>query len=236
MVAIVCQVMGRPKEHGAETKARLIAAAGELLSQEGPEALSIRRLADAVGTTTRAVYSVFGGKDGLISAMYLEMADTLAERHFAVRRDEDPIAELLLLAHAYREAALEHPHLYPLVVGRPVPGFTPLPEAKARARGGLVRVHDAIDRAIAQKRIVGREREAVVNEVWALLHGLASLEIAGALGSSRDARSVWNDAVSSILSGFATKPSDRDEVVGQRTAAVSEPPPSSRRNVRRRRA
>jgi hypothetical protein len=117
-----------------------------------------------------------------------------------------------------------------------VPGFTPLPEAKARARGGLVRVHDAIDRAIAQKRIVGREREAVVNEVWALLHGLASLEIAGALGSSRDARSVWNDAVSSILSGFATKPSDLIAVVGQRTAAVSEPPPSSRRNARRRRA
>ncbi|MFO0562399.1 MAG: TetR/AcrR family transcriptional regulator [Polyangiales bacterium] len=198
--------MGRPKEHGAETRARLIAAAGEILSEEGPEALSIRRLADRIGTTTRAVYSVFGGKDGLISAMYLEMADALAERHFAVPHDEDPIAELLLLAHAYRDAALEHPHLYPLVVGRPVPGFTPLPEAKARARSGLVRVHEAIERAIAQKRIVGRTRDDVVSEVWALLHGLATLEIAGAIGPRARARSLWNDSVSAILIGLASRP------------------------------
>jgi len=194
--------MGRPKEHGEETKGRLLVAAGEILAREGPEALSIRRLADAVGTTTRAVYSLFGGKDGLISAMYLEMGDTLTRRHLEVPSSNDPITELLALAHAYREAVLEHPTLYPLVVGRPVPGFTPLPEAKARARGGLVRVHDAIDRAIAKKKIVGRSREDVVNEVWALLHGLASLEIAGALGPPERARALWDDAVSAILTGM----------------------------------
>jgi AcrR family transcriptional regulator len=198
--------MGRPKEHGEETKARLLAAAGEILANEGPEARSVRRLAEAVGTTTRAVYSLFGGKDGLISAMYLEMADTLTRRHLEVPHDDDPIAELLALAHAYRDAALEHPNLYPLVVGRPVPGFTPLPEAKARARGGLVRVHDAIARAIAKKKIVGRSRDAVVNEVWALLHGLASLEIAGAFGPPKLARPLWDDAVSAILAAFGSRP------------------------------
>lgn len=198
--------MGRPKEHGDHTRARLLASAGDILAREGPEALSIRRLADAVGTTTRAVYSLFGSKDGLISAMYLEMADTLAQRHFDVKRKDDPIVELIALAHAYRDAALQHPNLYPLVVGRPVPGFTPLPEAKARARSGLVRVHDAIDRAIAKKKIIGRNREAVVNEVWALLHGLASLEIAGALGPPRAARALWDDAVTSILTAFAKPP------------------------------
>jgi AcrR family transcriptional regulator len=180
----------------------LLVAAGEILANEGPEALSVRRLADAVGTTTRAVYSLFGGKDGLISAMYSEMGDTLARKHFEVPRHEDPIAELLALAHAYRAAVLEHPTLYPLVVGRPVPGFTPLPEAKARARGGLIRVHDAIDRAIAKKKIVGRSREAVVNEVWALLHGLASLEIAGAFGPPEASRLLWDDAVRAILAGM----------------------------------
>jgi hypothetical protein len=134
--------------------------------------------------------------------MYSEMGDTLARKHFEVPRHEDPIAELLALAHAYRAAVLEHPTLYPLVVGRPVPGFTPLPEAKARARGGLIRVHDAIDRAIAKKKIVGRSREAVVNEVWALLHGLASLEIAGAFGPPEASRLLWDDAVRAILAGM----------------------------------
>lgn len=166
----------------------------------------MRRLADAVGTTTRAVYSLFGGKDGLVSAMYLEMAETLSARHLEVPHDEDPIAELLALAHAYRDAVLEHPNLYPLVVGRPVPGFSPLPEAKARARGGLVRVHDAIERAIAKKRIVARRRDDVVKEVWGLLHGLAMLEIAGALGAPKTARVLWDDAVSAILDGLGSPP------------------------------
>lgn len=198
--------MGRPKEHGEELRERLLATAGEILANEGPEALSIRRLADEVKTTTRAIYSLFGGKDGLVSAMYMQMADALAQRHLDVPRDDNPIAELLALAHAYRRAALEHPNLYPLVVGRPVPGFTPLPEAKARARGGLVRVHDAIERAIAQKKIVGRSRDAVVHEVWALLHGLALLEITGAFGPPSRARPLWDDAVSAILAGFASRP------------------------------
>lgn len=197
--------MGRPREHGEETKGRLLAAAGKILASEGSESLSVRRLAEEVGTTTRAVYSLFGGKNGLLTAMYLEMADTLTQRHLKVPTNEDPITELLALAHAYRDAALQHPNLYPLVVGRPVPGFTPLPEAKARARGGLVRVHDAIERAIRKRLIVGRSRDDVVNAVWALLHGLASLEIAGLFGPPKLARQLWDDAVLAILAGMGSK-------------------------------
>ena len=51
-----------------------------------------------------------------------------------------------------------------------------------------------------------QSRDAVVNEVWALLHGLASLEIAGALGPPEAARPLWDDAVSSILTAFGSRP------------------------------
>ena len=52
--------MGRPREHDAGTAAALLDAAERIVESEGLAALSVRRVADEVGTTTRAVYSLFG--------------------------------------------------------------------------------------------------------------------------------------------------------------------------------
>ena len=175
--------MGRPREHGAETRARLLAAAGRILAAEGLEALSLRRLAEEVGTTTRAVYSLFGGKDGLLSAMYEQMSRTLVRLHRAVPPSGDARSELLALTRAYRASARRHPNLYPLVFGPALPGFTPTKEAVLRARDGLSRVVEAIQRGIAQGHFQGRDADTIAHELWALVHGLASLELGGAFVS-----------------------------------------------------
>ena len=52
--------MGRPKEHDARTAAALLEAAESVVQSDGVDALSVRRVADEVGTSTRAVYSLFG--------------------------------------------------------------------------------------------------------------------------------------------------------------------------------
>ena len=58
--------MGRPRIHDDETRQLLLRAAEAMVAHGGVEALSVRSLAAIVHTTTRAVYSVFGGKDGVI--------------------------------------------------------------------------------------------------------------------------------------------------------------------------
>ena len=58
--------MGRPKEHDDNTRAALRAAAERLVESGGPAALTVRGVAREAGTTTRAVYSVFGSRDGLL--------------------------------------------------------------------------------------------------------------------------------------------------------------------------
>jgi len=198
--------MGRPKEHGAETKAQLLTAAGRILAQEGLEALSIRRLADEVSTTTRAVYSLFGSKDGLVSAMYGQMSDTLVRLHLAVPPSADESAELLLLTLAYRASALQHPNLYPLVFGPPYPGFTPTAEAVADARRGLGRVFETVERGLASGRFRGRTADTITHELWALVHGLASLELGGVLAPKKRADLLWRDAVRGLISAFERGP------------------------------
>jgi AcrR family transcriptional regulator len=203
---MLCQAMGRPKEHDEQTRAQLLEAAGRLLAAEGPAALTVRRLAQEVGTTTRAVYTLFGNKEGLVSVMYQCMADTLVQLHEAVERRTDPVDEILPLTLAYRESALTHPDLYPLIFGNAVPGFRPRPEAIAHARRGFARVLDAFERGRRKRRFVGRSPHAMGHALWALVHGLASLELGGALGPPDEAQALWHDAVSAMVRAFMRAP------------------------------
>src|SRR5262249_643633 len=57
--------MGRPKLHGEATAGALLETAERIVDSEGLEALTVRRVAEGAGTSTRAVYSVYGSKDGL---------------------------------------------------------------------------------------------------------------------------------------------------------------------------
>src|SRR5215813_4673797 len=109
--------MGRPREHGATERAALLEAAAGILGAEGAAAVTVRRVADEAGTTTRAVYALFGDKDGLLRALFVVAAETMRRHHEAVPVQDDPIQELMALAGAYRLAALEQPHLYGLFIG-----------------------------------------------------------------------------------------------------------------------
>lgn len=194
--------VGRPKQHGETTRAQLLSAAGRVLAQEGAVALSLRRVAEEVGTTTRAIYSLFGSKEGLLSAMYDELAEAFGRAHDAVASRSDVLTELLELALAYRRTALAHPNLYPLVVGPAVPGYTPGPDRIERARKGLRRAIEAIERGLEGGTFGGRDANTIAHMLWALLHGLTTLELAGAFGSRRRGEAMWRDAVSSLLSSL----------------------------------
>src|SRR5205807_10516706 len=102
--------MGRPRLHDEATREALLGAAEALVEAGGPGALSVRAAADTIGTSTRAVYSIFGSKEGLLSA--------LAHHPFELRRDElarlpitdDPASEPATAAtHVHRPMALQHP-------------------------------------------------------------------------------------------------------------------------------
>jgi len=186
-------------------RSALLVQAGSLLQQEGPAALSLRRLAADVGTTTRAVYSVFGGKDGLLSAMYRQIGDTLTRLHEAVPEQADPAEELRLLCLAYRESVRRHPTLYPMLFGG-VPGFSPRAEDEEHARRAFLRVLGVLARGIELGVFQGRSARDMGYELWALVHGLAILELRGALGKPRRAVRLWEDATGNLVTGFRKAP------------------------------
>src|SRR4051812_49646806 len=119
------------KSHDADLATRLVDEAGRILSAEGAAALSLRRLATATGTSTMAVYTLFGDKQGLVAAMYRAGFERLgATMAAATQGSDDPLAALADLGYAYRRAALDNPHLYDLMFGRPIASFAPTPADK----------------------------------------------------------------------------------------------------------
>jgi AcrR family transcriptional regulator len=198
--------MGRPKEHGAQTRAALLTAAAELLHAEGAGAVSVRRVAAAVGTSTRAVYSLFDDKDGLLRALSIEVAETMRRHHEAVPASDDPIAEIVELALAYRAAALEKPKLYDLFFGTVTPGASQADPLFALVYRSFERVLRVVRRAIADGVFPGRAEFEIGLNLFALVHGLASLELRGVLGDG--AESVWRQSITGALIGLRQAPAD----------------------------
>ena len=74
-----------------EMSAALIEAAARLIATEGAGALTLRRVADEVGTSTMAIYTHFGGMPELRRAVRQEASARLGERRKAGQPDAGPL-------------------------------------------------------------------------------------------------------------------------------------------------
>ncbi|MEV0647704.1 TetR/AcrR family transcriptional regulator [Phytomonospora sp. NPDC050363] len=194
--------MPRPRNRDyAELRRELVDAGGRLLAEEGPAALSTRRVAQEVGVSTTAVYSLFGDKAGLVREMFLAGFERLAEAFDAVPRTDDPVADLLALGGAYRASARANPHLYELMFGRPVPEFEPDGETGERIRPTFDALVAAVARCVDVGAVKGRPDDVAV-QLNALAHGLSSLELRGALGGAEEAEGVWGRAFGAMVRGL----------------------------------
>ena len=105
--------MARPVKHDASTREALLDAAEALLAGGGPDAVSVRSVADALGVSTRAVYSAFGSKPGLVGALAARGFQALADRVNSLPVTDDPLADLAAAGpQGFRVFALARPHLF----------------------------------------------------------------------------------------------------------------------------
>ena len=193
------------KTHTPELRAALIDEAGKLLRAHGPAAITVRRLARAAGTSTTAIYRLFGDKSGLLEQMYLEGFARLRRRVTAVPTTEDPFEDLRQVGRAYRRAALASPHLYELMFGRPVPGFAPSDDAREVALESFRPVVTAVQRCVEAGRFSSdTDAEVAAHHLWALAHGLVLLEIHRTLPLSRtELARRYEAGISQITAAYA---------------------------------
>jgi AcrR family transcriptional regulator len=157
----------------------LLDAASRLLVAEGPQALTMRRVAGAVGCSTTVLYTAFGSKDGLADALFREGFERLRRRLEAVAPADDPLARLTALAHAYRESALASRSYYGVMFQQAIPGFRPSAASLAAAGASLEVLTDAVRGCMDAGVLRAGDPRTVAEVLWAAVHGAVSLELAG---------------------------------------------------------
>jgi len=163
-----------------DVRRRLVEAAADLLSEEGPAALSARRLAREAETSTMAVYTHFGGMPALVRAVVAEGFARLYDRVAEAGPSDDPLTDLVTAGSAYRAFALAEPHLYLVMFGSTALGEYRLTEEELEvglaAFGQLVAV---VERVMAAGAIRRDDPAAVAGQFWAALHGYVMIELSG---------------------------------------------------------
>ncbi|MDT7798935.1 MAG: hypothetical protein QOI78_2368 [Actinomycetota bacterium] len=174
----------RPAEHGH--RERYLDAALSVLFDRGVTALTVRGVAEAAGASTISVYTRFGGRSGLLDALYERTFDALRGMLDTLPPESpDGVADLLDLAMAYRLFARESPARYALMFERPVPGFDPDPalrSAVVRTTFGLF-----IDR-VQRVSPPGTDAQTAAYQLWTAMHGLVGAEL---MLASRTALPEW---------------------------------------------
>jgi AcrR family transcriptional regulator len=165
--------MSRTKDPAV--RALLIDRAAQMLRTRQP--VTLRSLVAGTGVSTMAVYTYFGGMDGLWKAMRQEGFTRLAARLSRAEMSEDPVQDLAALGAAYVANALDEPDLYRVMFDA---GFAlEDPEAADDTLRSLVH---AVERAKAIGRFRGDVAPlALATQSWAIGHGLVSLVATGPL-------------------------------------------------------
>lgn len=198
--------VGRPREHDEFTARALLAAAEEIVERDGIDALSVRGVATQIGSTTRAVYSLFGSKDGLLAALGAHAFDLLGAGIEALPTTEDPRADLVDAGAVFRSFALQHPSLFHIAVQRTAVAPDLAAQFRPAARRAYARLENRVARLDAQGLLGGRSLHDAACQFHALCEGLAALELRGVFITELDGERQWREALSALINGFALAP------------------------------
>ena len=147
----------------------VVAEAARLVDRDGVDALTMTRLADALGVTLPALYNHVRGSQDCLYAVALTARGDLRRSLARSVRGLNHDAAVEAVAHAWRRYARRHPGRYAATDRHPVAGYPELESAVGR-------IVDLLQQVVAT---YGLETSVAEHAAWSLraaLHGFVALE------------------------------------------------------------
>lgn len=171
----------------------VVAAGREILEREGPEGLTMQRVAAAVGVRAPSLYKRVADRRDLVRLILQDVADELTAALDGAATSADPREDLRALATAFRTFAHARPAAYALL-------FSPQAQDTARsiaegASAAVLRTTAALagpDQALPAARTV---------VAWA--HGFVTIELTGGFHLGGDVEEAWEFALQRITEALA---------------------------------
>jgi AcrR family transcriptional regulator len=198
--------MGRRSDHSREELYEMtVAAARGIVEDHGFRALTVRKIADAIGYSPGTIYNLFDNLDDLIIRLNGGTLDELFDRLSAIEGSGDPTLDLDRLLGAYLAYLDAHPSLWNLLFEHTRPEGQVLPKWYVdKVADILGLLEQALSPHFPEDR--ANEKRHAARVLWASLHGICSLSQAGKLEvvTTQAPREMARLLVSIFLAGLET--------------------------------
>jgi AcrR family transcriptional regulator len=185
----------------AEFRDRLCDVAERLFADHGPDAVTIRQLAGALGVSAMTPYRYFKDKDAILAAVRARAFQRFAEAMECVTPAD--AAHWEYPGEAYVDYALSHPDAYKLMFDvnqATVANHPDLVRAMERARATMsAGMKDA-------PQLKGADIPLIAHAFWSAMHGPIMLELAGMIRPPIDARAILRVSLPRLIAGIIADP------------------------------
>ena len=167
----------RKIRHKEEVRSGILAAAWHLVSTEGWQSLSIRKIADAIEYSIPVIYNHFENKEAILLEFskegFQKMAGMLTE---AKRAHTSPAVQLGAMADAYWAFAFENKEYYQLMFGLGIPACEMVDQIAEMKEMTSILI-STIKEALAAEKNVQADYFLKFHTYWSILHGLVSIQM-----------------------------------------------------------
>ncbi|GAB3880610.1 TetR/AcrR family transcriptional regulator [Spirosoma agri] len=193
-------ILERRLRQKVEVKTSILQAAWQLVLEEGWQALSIRKIADAIEYSVPVIYSHFENKDAILTEFTKEGFRLLTEE---VRRQrdtrQDASQQLEAIAQGYWDFAFANKEFYQLMFGLGIPRCEEVSQVSEMQQFSDVLI-SVIQEAIRTSRHPDVDSFLKFHTYWSILHGLVSIQmIDQKAGANPWSKLVLQDAISGFI-------------------------------------
>lgn len=167
------------------TVERIAAAARRILDEEGAEAVTMRRVAEAVGITPMAIYRHFPGHAGLLNAVAGQGFEELAAQLKGMRFTGNIEHRLTRMSKALLDHALQNPRLFEVMFLKPREGARRYPRDFKAGRSPTANLMvEVLKEGMESGYFRKDDPWEIAFEMGALSHGLIMLYLGGRMNVS----------------------------------------------------
>jgi len=183
-----------------ELRTSILQSAWQIVESEGWQALSIRKIADAVEYSVPVIYTHFENKEAILNEFARKGFSLLSEQlQQAKARSKKPDTQLRAIASAYWAFAFQHSEYYQLMFGLGIPACEEVNKVAE-----LKKLSEVLLSSVSEVIKSGNNPESDVflkfHTLWSILHGMVSIHMAtGKAAQDEFKRAILNDAVDGFI-------------------------------------
>ncbi len=195
-------ITARKLRQQEELRNQILKQSWQIVEEEGWNALSIRKIAEAIEYSVPVVYKHFENKDAIVRYFTLEGFNLLSEALSQAVQPNAPVKDKLQqLACAYWNFARTHQKHYEIMFGLGIPQCEDVNSAAEMQKTAHIMI-SVIEQAIAESKREHIDIHLKFKTFWSILHGIIAIELLSNETIIKEGSPILREAIDGYISSF----------------------------------